>query len=116
MFATAIIVPDKNNLTRFAETALGKKGFSVDQLCEDIAVKSALCSRLTEFGLSQGLQKFEIPKKISLVMDEWTPDTGLVTAAMKLKRKEVEKFYSSKITDMYATEKSSIKFCHERKK
>ena len=116
MFATAIIVPDKNNLAKFAETAVGKKGFSVEQLCEDIAVKSALCNRLTEFGLSQGLQKFEIPKKITLVLDEWTPDTGLVTAAMKLKRKEVEKFYSSKITDMYASEKSSINFCTEHKK
>ena len=116
MFATAIIVPDKNNLVRFAETTVGKKGFSVDQLCEDMALKSALCNHLTQFGLSQGLQKFEIPKKIALVLDEWTPDTGLVTAAMKLKRKEVETFYSSKITDMYASEKSSIKFCTESKK
>ena len=35
---------------------------------------------------------------------------------MKLKRKEVETFYSSKITDMYVSEKSSIKFCTESKK
>ena len=117
MFATAIIVPDKDNLVKFTEDVVKKKGFSISQLCEDNAVKTALCKHLMEFGLSNGLEKFEIPKKITLVLDEWTPDTGLVTAAMKLKRKEVEKFYSSRIKEMYSTEKtkSIIKIHDERK-
>ena len=116
VFATAIIVPDKNNLVTFAESVLRRQGFTVDQLCNDNSVKTAFCKLLMEFGLSNGLQKFEIPKKVTLVLDEWTPDTGLVTAAMKLKRKEVEKFYNDQITQMYTTEKSSFKHCNERKK
>ena len=116
MFATAIVVPDKNNFVKFAETNVRKEGFTADQLCNDSSVKTAFCKHLMEFGLSNGLQKFEIPKKITLVLDEWTPDTGLVTAAMKLKRKEVEKFYNDQITQMYKPEKSSVKHCNERKK
>ena len=39
------------------------------------------------------LHKQEIPSKIFLDIDQWTPDTGLVTDALKLKRKVALKFY-----------------------
>ena len=46
---------------------------------------------ITQF-VRKRLQNFEVPKNITLVSDviAWTPDTGLATAAMKLKRKPVE--------------------------
>ena len=106
IFSTAIIVPDSNNLLKFAEEKLRKTGFTTAELCRDSSVKSALCNTLLSFGLSNGLEKFEIPKKIALVLDEWTPESGLITAASKLKRKEVEKFYLSEIESMYGLEKS----------
>ena len=106
IFSTAIIVPDSNNLLKFAEEKLGKRGFTAAQLCQDNSVKTALCNTLLTYGLSNGLEKFEIPKKIALVLDEWTPESGLVTAASKLKRKDVEKFYLSDIEKMYGLEKS----------
>ena len=35
-------------------------------------------------------------------MDEpWTPETGLVTAAMKLKRKAIQSAYQNEINKMY---------------
>ena len=71
------------------------------ELCQDNAVKQAFCDRLSKYGISMGLQKFEVPKKISLCLDEWTPESGLVTAAMKLKRKELENYYSTDIKQMY---------------
>lgn len=106
IFSTAIIVPDSNNLLKFAEEKLRKSGFTTAELCRDSSVKTALCNILLSFGLSNGLEKFEIPKKIALVLDEWTPESGLITAASKLKRKEVEKFYLSEIESMYGVEKS----------
>ena len=108
IYSTAIIVPDSNNLSKFAEEKLGKREFTTGELCQDNSVKAALCKALLSFGLSNGLEKFEIPKKISLVQDEWTPESGLVTAASKLKRKEVEKFYLSEIEKMYSPEKSVV--------
>ena len=106
IFSTAIIVPDSNNLLKFAEEKLRKTGFTTAELCRDSSVKTALCNTLLSFGISNGLEKFEIPKKIALVLDEWTPESGLITAASKLKRKEVEKFYLSEIESMYGLEKS----------
>ena len=57
---------------------------------------------LTNHGLKMGLEKFEIPKQIVLIPELWTPDSGLVTAAMKLKRKDIEKKYSAEIEKMYS--------------
>jgi len=48
------------------------------------------------------LEKFEIPQKIKMVTEQWTPDTGLVTEAFKLRRKNIELLYLKDIIRMYA--------------
>ena len=114
-FATAIIVPDQNNLIRFSKDVVGKQGFSINQLCQDDSVKASLCKRLLDFGLLNGLEKFEIPKKVSIVLDEWSIESGLITASSKLKRKEVEKYYSDIINQMYMSKKrSSVRWIDEK--
>ncbi|KAF5740321.1 long chain acyl-CoA synthetase 9 chloroplastic-like [Tripterygium wilfordii] len=40
------------------------------------------------------LEKFEIPAKIKLVSTPWTSESGLVTAALKLKRDVIRKAFS----------------------
>lgn len=47
------------------------------------------------------LERFEIPKKIRLSAEQWTPETGLVTDAFKLKRKELKSHYQEDIERMY---------------
>ena len=48
------------------------------------------------------LNKFEIPQKIKLISDIWTPDTGLVTAALKLRRRNIQNYYQQLIDIMYS--------------
>ena len=36
-----------------------------------------------------------------LVSEAWTPESGLLTAAMKLKRKTIESVFSAEIAAMY---------------
>lgn len=43
----------------------------------------------------------EIPTKVKLCSKEWQPETGLVTAAFKIRRKTIEQFYQSSIEEMY---------------
>ncbi|UYV71180.1 ACSL4, partial [Cordylochernes scorpioides] len=47
-----------------------------------------------------GLNSREIPADCRLVADDWTPDSGLVTAALKLKRHSIEDYYRDHIQEM----------------
>jgi long-chain acyl-CoA synthetase len=51
------------------------------------------------------MARFEIPSKIKFVEEIWLPDTGLVTDSMKLKRKQIEQFYSNDIEALYSKQK-----------
>ena len=45
---------------------------------------------------------FEVPKKIGLVAELWTPDNDLLTATMKLKRQPIIKKHQALIDKLYA--------------
>ncbi len=47
------------------------------------------------------LERFEVPQKICLSSEAWTPETGLVTDAFKLKRKELKNHYIKDIERFY---------------
>jgi long-chain acyl-CoA synthetase len=49
------------------------------------------------------LSKYEVPTAITLCKEVWSPEMGLVTAAFKLKRKDIQDKYKSEITRMYAS-------------
>jgi len=57
---------------------------------------------MEKHGKLQRLEKFEIPKAVVLVSEIWTPESGLLTAAMKLKRKSLETAFASEILEMYS--------------
>jgi len=100
-FCVALIVPSKPALIQFAKEVLNKEGFSAKELTQDRSVCDAIADAMLAFGKTRGLEKFEIPRKIALVTDEWTPDSGHVTAAMKLRRKVVEDTYALEIDALY---------------
>ena len=65
--------------------------------------RSKIFSRsLRRYNFTFRLQKFEIPKAIFLVSEPWTPESGLITAAMKLKRKSLDTAFAKEIVEMYA--------------
>ena len=47
------------------------------------------------------LDKFEIPVRVGLTSIVWSPDNNLVTAAFKLKRKELADFYREDLRRLY---------------
>lgn len=56
-----------------------------------------------QFCFPGKLEKFEIPAAAKLVTEVWSPDMGLVTAAFKLKRKDIQERYKHDINRMYAS-------------
>ncbi|RWS20484.1 long chain fatty acid CoA ligase-like protein, partial [Leptotrombidium deliense] len=85
---------------------LGKGNLSFEQLCDDPQVNEAVLKVIKAHAAKVKLHKSEIPNKITLVKEVWTPESGLVTAALKLKRRNIEEKYKSEIERMYANEKS----------
>ena len=101
-YTIGLVVPDEAKLMALASNLITKKDAAYEDICSDPAIIKELLKQISTHGLSMGLEKFEIPKQISLISEQWTPDSGMVTAAMKLKRKEIESRYASQIENMYS--------------
>ena len=87
-----------------AVTTIGTKlGLTLqyEELCQHKSVIQAALKSIADHGRAHGLNKFEIPSKIALCTDLWTPDSGLVTAAFKIKRKEIVTKYKKEISELY---------------
>ena len=82
---------------------LGKSGLGVDKLYDDPEVSKAALKELQTYGQKAKLQKFEVPGALKLCRELWTPESGLVTAAFKLKRKPLQEYYQTEINKLYAT-------------
>jgi len=82
---------------------LGRNGISFELLCSDKELEKAVLKELQEHGIKSKLQKFELPGAVKMVTETWTPDSGLVTAAFKLKRKNIQDAYQTDINQMYSS-------------
>ena len=64
----------------------------------------AILKELRDLGIKSGLKKFEIPDAITLVTEDWSPESGFVTSTSKVKRKVIQDFYQKEINFMYGTQ------------
>ena len=97
----ALVVPIKEHLEKLSEK-INIKNKDFVELCEDDTVADAVAKALIDHGKHHKLEKFEIPTKVRLISTAWTPEMGLVTAAFKLKRKELQIKYQEDIDKMYS--------------
>ena len=98
-YCIALVQPAEKGLNDFS-AALGVTG-TYSELCKNPKVIRAATTLIGEYGKTKKLNKFEIPTKVAFCEELWTPDSGLVTAAFKLKRKEVVAKYSDVIKKIY---------------
>ncbi|XP_059559301.1 fatty acid CoA ligase Acsl3 isoform X2 [Myotis daubentonii] len=98
-YVIGFVVPNQKELTELARKK-GLKG-TWEELCNSCEMENEVLRVLSEAAISASLEKFEIPVKIRLSPEPWTPETGLVTDAFKLKRKELKTHYQADIERMY---------------
>ncbi|XP_041850751.1 long-chain-fatty-acid--CoA ligase 3a [Melanotaenia boesemani] len=98
-YVIGFVVPNQKQLMALTGQ-YGIRG-SWEELCNSKAVEELVLKVITEAALTAQLERFEIPCKIRLSPDPWTPETGLVTDAFKLKRKELKTHYKDDIERMY---------------
>ena len=102
-FIVALIVPSKTHLESIASDL--RKTIPYEELLSDTEVNDYLLNEINIHGLRNRLQKFELPQALTLVQDQWTPESGLITASFKMKRKKIQIFYQRHIDRMYEEEK-----------
>lgn len=99
-YVVAVVCPVKEILTDIA-AKFGKKEMEWDEMVQDKDVTGAVLREIMNHAKKSSLEKFEIPGAVTLTGIEWLPETGLTTAAMKLKRKPLSDYYEKDIKRMY---------------
>ncbi|TRZ00969.1 hypothetical protein DNTS_021545 [Danionella cerebrum] len=98
-YVISFIVPNQKKLTALANQK-GIEG-TWEEICNHPLMEREVLREIKEVANSIKLQRFEIPVMVHLSPEPWTPETGLVTDAFKLKRKELKNHYLNDIERMY---------------
>lgn len=96
----ALITPIPKSLNELA-AGMGKSHLTLAQMCDDPDLEQAVFNDLALTGKAASLGKKEIPVRIKLVSDDWTTENGILTAALKLKRKAIESRYEHVLHELY---------------
>ncbi|GJT70707.1 long chain acyl-CoA synthetase 6, peroxisomal-like protein [Tanacetum coccineum] len=72
------------------------------QLCNDPRVKAAVLADMTQVAKKAQLRGFECVKAVTLVVEPFTMENGLLTPTFKLKRPQAKAYFSKAIDAMYA--------------
>ena len=75
----------------------GSKGEAGDK---DL-LKAAVLTQMKDTGRGLGLKGFELVYSVTVEKIAWTPENGLLTPTMKLKREALKGLYQSQIKAMY---------------
>ncbi|XP_064184239.1 long-chain-fatty-acid--CoA ligase 4 [Anguilla rostrata] len=98
-YVVSFVVPNQKSLTARANQKAIEGTW--EEICNNPIMEKEVLKEITEVAKSIKLQRFEIPVKVRLSPEPWTPETGLVTDAFKLKRKELKNHYLHDIERMY---------------
>ncbi|KTF86819.1 hypothetical protein cypCar_00006730 [Cyprinus carpio] len=98
-YLISFVVPNQKQLTELAK----KNGVEDEweELCNHTKMEEEVLKVIKEIAVTSKLERFEVPQKIRLSSEAWTPETGLVTDAFKLKRKELKNHYIKDIERLY---------------
>jgi long-chain acyl-CoA synthetase len=98
-FPVLLVVPDFENLSAWAKEqgidASDRKRLVTDSRVVELMEKETR-------GRLQNLARYEMPKKIAVVAEELTIESGMLTPTMKVKRRVVEDRYKDVIEGMYS--------------
>ncbi|KAK1272947.1 Long chain acyl-CoA synthetase 8 [Acorus gramineus] len=88
-YCVALVVPLHQEVENWAHiNGISFKDYA--DLCQKDETVREVQQSLLRAAKAAKLDKFEIPAKITLLPDSWTPESGLVTAALKLKRENLK--------------------------
>lgn len=103
-YTLAFIIPAQKRILDIAKN-LNIESTEMSVLCDNKEIEKEILRLVNEQAKLGKLERYEIPQKIRLCSEPWTPESGLVTDAFKLKRKSLESHYLADIKQMYGKNK-----------
>ncbi|KAF9970719.1 long-chain fatty acid-CoA ligase [Actinomortierella ambigua] len=98
----ALIVASEPRIMELAKSkGIETKDFAV--LCKDKVIVKAVLDACLATAKRAGLKPAEMLQAVYLEHEEWTAQAGLLTAAQKLKRKDINQAYAAQIKELYAS-------------
>lgn len=95
-----LLVPVEGPLRKFlAENGVENEDY--EALCASKDARKVVLQAMQEQAKKSGLRGAEIIADVWICKDLWTAEMGLLTAAQKLKRKDVNETYKKELKDMY---------------
>ncbi|KAH7101477.1 long-chain-fatty-acid-CoA-ligase [Auriculariales sp. MPI-PUGE-AT-0066] len=93
----AIVLPHEANL----RTALPNAGQDVNwaEICDRPETKQFVMAQLLRAAKAEGFKPLEIPSTIIVSADEWTAENEFLTAAQKVRRRQIEEHFKTEIQD-----------------
>ncbi|KQJ93302.1 long chain acyl-CoA synthetase 8 [Brachypodium distachyon] len=99
-YCVALVVPPHQALEKWAQNSgINYKNF--EELCQNGQALKEVQQSLSKAAKAARLEKFEMPAKIILLAEPWTPESGLVTAALKLKREQLKTKFKDDLNKLY---------------
>ena len=98
-YCVALVCPSHLALKALAKT-LGVASEDVAVLCEDPKIVAEVSKQILA-AVKGKLTGFEIPKKVALIADTFTPENEMLTSAFKLKRKPIADQHRAVLNKLY---------------
>lgn len=98
IYVTALIVPEFETLKIYANNN------NITYTSKEELVKNSRIIELFEKSIQEKMvnfARFEQIKRFTLVTKPFTMEDGLLTNTLKIKRKEINKFFATEIEEMY---------------
>ena len=94
----AIIIPHEAHLRHSLNTDSSK---SLVDLCRESSVREHVLKECNVVGKKNGFKQMELLEAVVLTSDDWTPESGFVTAAQKIQRSKIAKAFETEIKAVY---------------
>ncbi|XP_047310054.1 long chain acyl-CoA synthetase 6, peroxisomal-like isoform X2 [Impatiens glandulifera] len=96
-----VIVSVDHEVLKDLAASEGIKYNDLEELCNNPRIKAAVLADMDEIGKEAQLRGFEFAKAVTLVLEPFTVENGLLTPTFKVKRPQAKEYYQKAIVSMY---------------